>query len=542
MRSYLLFVIVLLQTLVVIGQCEELCGYRVKYEALGKMDSLEGDIVHVNSVKNSALKVGHTGLLYQELDSKGADLPRFQHFDEFAIPESWMVIADVKVIAIKGDRVSYQIMRPRYDDDGDVQLRPKDKFEAGYTMVFRAYNYTNGKWIKQTMPDGGWGEGCGCDNRPDGKWKYYDENGKPYKEVWMNWKWEEGPVTLFNENGDTISVGMYDRYGKKKGEWREFFPTGELAAVNYYRRGNQYGKQELYHPNGQMMSSGVTDHWGKREGMWYSYYSDGQLKSKIFYDNGEFEGVYEEFWEDGSFKTKGMYDKWGDRQTAWQEFHKNGELRKELRYDRGELTSGKEWFDNGNLAIEYKLSGFGDTTNYAEFYENGNLKLLEEFSRKRRSGPYAEYYENGKVKVKGEYRLGIPNGEWSEYYEDGQLKSTKRLDIEGRIDGKFQEFYSNGQLKTAATYSDGYLVNSYLSYYENGQIKEAGRYLNNGEIFHLSSSGKGERKQLEGKKTGKWVEYYDDGSIKSSGKYEVGNKVGKWTFQTESGEKTKEKF
>jgi len=74
---------------------------------------------------------------------------------------------------------------------------------------------------------------------------------------------------------------------------------------------------------------------------------------------------------------------------------------------------------------EQELDVYEDQKIHKEFYDNGNLKLIYKMKRGKRNGLYVEYYEDGKTKIKGKYKDDLKTGEWKYYNENGELIEKK---------------------------------------------------------------------------------------------------------------------
>ena len=71
-----------------------------------------------------------------------------------------------------------------------------------------------------------------------------------------------------------------------------------------------------------------TLNYGKKEGEWVDYWTNGQLYSKGNYKNGKKEGAWVFYWDNGQLMRKGNY-KNGKREGAWVEYENYGTLDRE---------------------------------------------------------------------------------------------------------------------------------------------------------------------------------------------------------------------
>lgn len=92
---------------------------------------------------------------------------------------------------------------------------------------------------------------------------YYDVVGKD--STWVEEKW-------FHENGVLQLEGkIVDN--KREGEFRGYFPTGELMSVGRFKKGLREGKGKIYFENGVVNTENEYRD-GKPYGIW-KYYDEG---------------------------------------------------------------------------------------------------------------------------------------------------------------------------------------------------------------------------------------------------------------------------
>ncbi|MDR6969529.1 antitoxin component YwqK of YwqJK toxin-antitoxin module [Flavobacterium arsenatis] len=188
------------------------------------------------------------------------------------------------------------------------------------------------------------------------------------------------PPTKGNGDEDYTEKGLYDKNGKKTGEWR-IYEKEKLCAVGYFENNIRTGEWKYYHKNGQLSSIGRFEN-EKQVGKWSYYHDNGQLESINNYN------------EDGKLKD-------GERKS----YHKNGQLHTFANYKNGKL--------------------FGEFKGY---YDNGNLSSTGQFDEnKNKTGEWKYYHENGKLQAVGNYENYKETGEWKHYDEQGNLIETEKF-------------------------------------------------------------------------------------------------------------------
>ncbi len=94
--------------------------------------------------------------------------------------------------------------------------------------------------------------------------------------------------------------------GLEQGEWRWFYPNGELRERGAYRDGRRVGTWTQWWSNGQRRSEGERV-WlegaraSVREGPWRFWHPSGPLSTSGVYRAGRREGHWEASIDDGSF-------------------------------------------------------------------------------------------------------------------------------------------------------------------------------------------------------------------------------------------------
>jgi hypothetical protein len=110
---------------------------------------------------------------------------------------------------------------------------------------------------------------------------------------------------LFEGDSDTPFTGVLQgmnngrvENGKKEGEWRSFYSSGQLKEKGFYKNGSLIGEWVTYHENGQVEHKGSYKN-GNRDGEWVSYHENGQVQARYLIKDGREEGLVQ-FWdEDG---------------------------------------------------------------------------------------------------------------------------------------------------------------------------------------------------------------------------------------------------
>ncbi|NOY36987.1 MAG: toxin-antitoxin system YwqK family antitoxin [Chlorobi bacterium] len=203
------------------------------------------------------------------------------------------------------------------------------------------------------------------------------------------------------------------------------------------------------------------------------------------------------------------------------------------------------------------------------FLLTGQVLLSQEV---KENGYKKFYYPNGQVSSEGTMRNGKPDGYWKTYYVTGVKKSegkrinfildstwvfynqagdtiekinykngrkngfyikygnckhgiqysgcikSKELYVNDKREGNAEYYYSTGELKQEIFYKKGYKEGIAKEYNKNGEIITILEYHNNTLVDRQPIN----RKDKEGKKTGKWITFYQNGRIMREEQYKNG--------------------
>lgn len=203
----------------------------------------------------------------------------------------------------------------------------------------------------------------------------------------------EGNVTLvklYNNNGILEGEGLFDSKGKKTGNWREYFPNGQLMAEGNYRTGKRTGKWTFYYEEGKIQQIGYF-YKGSYDKEWNWYLLTGKLFIRENYYHGKLDGLVFQLQDNGDTLFTGQYVD-GEKNGYWKIF--DGDVISKGKFSQGYRDG--EW-------LEYNK-------------DNNKLIFKGNYSQGALNGKIYYYYNNGNLKRIEQYRLGIPVGNW-QYYD-----------------------------------------------------------------------------------------------------------------------------
>lgn len=293
-------------------------------------------------------------------------------------------------------------------------------------------------------------EGKYRNDNKDGYWKEFDRQGN----LLYTLKYDNGilidePDELakidirkkFHSNAQVKSVGSYLK-GVEEGVHRFFTEQGVVESAKIYRQGKVAGE-------------GIVDPEGRRQGDWREFYETGELRSKGKYVNNRREGRWIFYYRDGKVEQEGEYVK-GLADGNWKWLHPSGNTwREEIFYEGKEEGLAVELSDSGQVVasgnyIEGEREGQW-VIEVGEHREEGEYKVGQRY------GMWKYEYRNGKLKYEGKFMAGKEEGIHNQYYSNGQLKETGRYKF-GEKEGDWKYLDEDGTVRSIVTYERGSVV------------------------------------------------------------------------------------
>lgn len=215
---------------------------------------------------------------------------------------------------------------------------------------------------------------------------------------------------IYNERGVKISEGIVDEQGRRRGEWKDFYISGELRARGHYSNSRKSGDWIYYFKNGSIEQKGGFLN-GRFDGDWVWYYDTGEIWREETYFNGSEDGYAVEYSRSGDIIAAGNYIN-GEKDGEW--IHVVGDHKEVGKYISG-LREGK----------------------WIYYYEDGSKKFEGNYIGGLPDGKQFYYYKNGTIQEEQYYRLGVRERIWRKYDELGnvQISIVYRNNREIRIDG-----------------------------------------------------------------------------------------------------------
>ncbi|MDX2360974.1 MAG: toxin-antitoxin system YwqK family antitoxin [Crocinitomicaceae bacterium] len=188
-----------------------------------------------------------------------------------------------------------------------------------------------------------YGEGNMIDGIKDGKWTYYLIEHQSLKKF--------------------LSKESFYKKGLKEGEFRYYYPAGEIASEGNYVDNQLDGIVTNYNKYGSILS--VSEYKNNLiHGSETTYYPDGVKQFEKHFTNGITDGVFKQYYPNGSIQDY-QEVKMGVFHGIYRYYYDNGALWVEKEYVNGLLWNLVGNYDlNGNPYDQGTLSEGNGTENY----------------------------------------------------------------------------------------------------------------------------------------------------------------------------------
>jgi antitoxin component YwqK of YwqJK toxin-antitoxin module len=250
----------------------------------------------------------------------------------------------------------------------------------------------------------------------------YDENGNliysgPYRKntpIGIHREYKDGKIKdgkLYSDNGILLGEGIIDEEGKKTGNWKYYYVSGEIKSKGAYLNNQRSGKWTFYYKNNKILQQGEYKN-DLPEGHWIWYYPENIIWREEEYLAGKEDGHTVEYDLNSQVITEGDFVE-GEREGKW--IYKVGDHREEGSY----------------------ITGLRDGV-WKYYYDNGNLEFQGNYIQGNPDGKHLYYYDTGELKEEDYYVMGLREKNWKKFDKLGNIliTITYKDDQEYRVNGK----------------------------------------------------------------------------------------------------------
>ncbi len=281
----------------------------------------------------------------------------------------------------------------------------------------------------------------------DGFYKEYDEKGNLKKitkfvnDVEQVLTADQKPLVVQREyfpSGRVKREASF-RDGKREGVWREFDEDGNVINSQTYQKGALVGQ-------------GIVGTDGKRRGEYKEFYPDSTLRAEGLFIYGLRSGEWKFFYHNGKVQEVGSY-KEGQPDGPWTWYYDNGQKQIEEQFFKGQPNGPyKEYDSKGNVIVSGTY--FDGMKNGKWTEQIGDMRSEGEYRNDKQVGEWTSYYDNDKMAFKGKFNAGYPDGEHFYYYENGKLREIQ-VYAAGVKNGDWKKYLDTGELYFTVTYKQG---------------------------------------------------------------------------------------
>ena len=294
-------------------------------------------------------------------------------------------------------------------------------------------------------------EGSFVNDKRHGFFKEYNENGNF--------------IAVYKfENDELIEDAKETKQLEKR---TAYFPNGKVAVTATYYNGVPDGIRREYDTlgnivngylfdNGILKFEGITDFSGKREGLWKEYYETGEVRSIGYYKNGNPINEWKFFFPTQTIEIIGNYNQKGEKEGEWKWYYPNREILMIENYSDGELDGPFVAFDEaGNIISKGAYVEGQEDGDW--FYQRGTMIETGSFYEGKRVGNWKTWYEAKKLAVDAYYDQDLYNGKYTTYWENGNVKTIGKY-VSGERIGLWHKYLESGELLLSILYKNGYEI------------------------------------------------------------------------------------
>ncbi|MFW6019688.1 MAG: DUF3352 domain-containing protein [Bacteroidales bacterium] len=131
-------------------------------------------------------------------------------------------------------------------------------------------------------------------------------------------------LNLHYKESEVVKASGKIKRGIPDGDWRFYYPNGNIEAVVHYDKGQLDGVGYFYYnSNEQNLRCEVYFSKGEIDGQYKEYYKNGNLKAKLNFKNNQRHGDAEFYYPNGEMKIEAKFKK-GSKKGNWEYFAPDG--------------------------------------------------------------------------------------------------------------------------------------------------------------------------------------------------------------------------
>jgi len=284
-----------------------------------------------------------------------------------------------------------------------------------------------------------------------GKTKYYTSNGQLIKTEYFEndtvlehisaeLDFEE-PVEKEEYYSDSVTI-------KHKGSYRDSLPIG---VHRFYSEEGILINSKIYDLHGTLLEEGLMTESGKKKGNWKIYYASGEKLAIGGYTGNRKSGIWKFYYENQKIKQVGEYRN-GKEEGLWTFYNENGNILREEEYLEG-FRNGPMTEYNDSLQVIAKGSFIDGMKTGKWVISIGDNKEIGEYRDDKKIGEWKHFYPDGTLRFKGIYKNGREDGKHKYYWENGKMEHVE-VYKNGRKEKKWSYFNKQGTLIKIVIYKN----------------------------------------------------------------------------------------
>jgi antitoxin component YwqK of YwqJK toxin-antitoxin module len=236
------------------------------------------------------------------------------------------------------------------DEDGKLFTGRTKSASEEYTDI---YSYKDGEldglnvvYYKNNIKEiGHWKAG-----KQNGLFQMYTEDGVLIDNANFKDGERDGVTEQFYNDTGKLRVSANYKNGVLEGEFKAYYPNGNLQGEVNYVNGEMNGDFKEYHENKKIRLSGSYKN-SLQEGEWKSYLEDGTLESIVNYKDGELHGIKEDYYKNGNVWTRQEF-KNNDLDGVYEVYYENGNPQLKAKMKNGQTIEEQRFNHDGTLYNE----------------------------------------------------------------------------------------------------------------------------------------------------------------------------------------------
>jgi len=182
---------------------------------------------------------------------------------------------------------------------------------------------------------------------PIGEFVYYHPNKQIERTLYYYPNSPKVSCVSYYANGQKSSEGIFINK-EKDGKWLYYNSNGKLISEENYAKGKKQGKFKIFSGKDGVLLEEETWNNNLKDGEYNAYYITGVLRIKMYYAKGKMHGNFENYYEDGTLWNKGQY-KDDFRDGIWTEYNRDGKEAKIQEIERGVVKWIRIGMENTDL-------------------------------------------------------------------------------------------------------------------------------------------------------------------------------------------------